>query len=197
MAICGIVGLGNPEIRYQNTRHNIGHRIVDLLAEKWGARYQSWPFVAEWAECPLHFLNSKGVLLLAKPLTYMNQSGDSVLQLMRKLECSAEKILIAADDFSLPLGQIRIRRGGSSGGHNGLASIIDKLQTEDFPRLRVGIGPVPNGMDPADFVLSQFAAGEKSIVKETLERVCEAIQLILERGLEAAMSQYNTKTIPS
>jgi len=133
-------------------------------------------------------------LILAKPLTYMNYSGKAVSKLIRKYKLNPEEILIVYDDFNLPFGTIRIRQSGSSGGHQGLKSIADSLNTEKFSRLRVGCGPLPSGINPVDFVLSRFSQEEENKLEFLLRKIGEAIDTIHNKGLEKAMSVYNRKS---
>jgi len=176
MPIKMVVGLGNPGEEYENTRHNIGHRVLDLLNQ-------------------LNKKNPYGVRLF-KPTGYMNSSGISVSETLRKKGYKPDELLVVCDDFSIPLGTCRIRLGGSSGGHNGLDSIIQSLGTQEIPRLRVGIGPVPLGQDPADFVLKPFRGpDEKAKVNEIIPLVAQMVEVATTRGLEAAMNQYNNKNL--
>lgn len=184
-----IVGLGNPGLQYANTRHNAGFIFVDTAVSKWG----------EWTE-----ETGRGVLgkisldgnnvLVLKPLTYMNRSGYALPPVLEKFSISPQEILVVYDDLWIPLGSVRIRIKGSSGGHNGMQSIIDTLETEDIPRLRIGIGPIPENASSVDFVLSEFSEEEMSILEKTLDSVLEGLPLIVS-DIDKAMSRYNKKII--
>ncbi|HVN54112.1 MAG TPA: aminoacyl-tRNA hydrolase [Anaerolineaceae bacterium] len=182
-----IVGLGNPGREYRETRHNIGFMLIDTLAREEGltiSRMQSKALVAQ-GEISGH------KVILAKPQTYMNLSGQAVGGLLRFYKISLDHLLVAHDDLDLPLGAIRIRPGGGSPGQKGVSSIIEKVGTQDFPRLRLGIGRPPGRMDPADYVLEPFSAEEKPLVFTVLEKASEAVLVYIERGLEPAMNLYN------
>ncbi|MGL4462746.1 MAG: aminoacyl-tRNA hydrolase, partial [Planctomycetia bacterium] len=178
-----VVGLGNPGDRYKSTRHNIGFRALDRLAEVNGAAAWQTRFDALVVDCLVE--NEK--TLLVKPQTFMNASGRSVRKAIDFYKATPADLLVVCDDFSLPLGRLRLRAKGSSGGQNGLKDIIAHLGTEEFPRLRVGIGE-PGGRDPAAFVLSEFSVAEKPAVEETLIEVVRAVECWRRVGLEAAMN---------
>jgi PTH1 family peptidyl-tRNA hydrolase len=162
------VGLGNPGKSYAGTRHNIGYRVIDaLLDEKW-----------------------EGMTLL-KPDSFMNSSGGPVAEMARRKGLEPQQILVVCDDFALPLGSLRLRLKGSSGGHNGLDSIIQTLGTQEIPRLRLGVGPVPPKIDPADFVLATFKKSDKAGIEEMLERAIAAVKTIAEEGFDTAMNKFN------
>jgi len=181
-----IVGLGNPGTRYADTRHNAGFMAVDLLAAQAGGKW-----VAE-SDCHSEVAAvelADRELLLVKPQTFMNRSGKAVLALSQRFDCPPEEMLVIFDDFLLDFGRLRFRRGGSDGGHNGLASIVESLGTQAVPRLRVGIGqPLPEG-DIIDYVLSRFDDDES--VEELIERSAQAIVCYIEEGIEAAMNRFN------
>jgi PTH1 family peptidyl-tRNA hydrolase len=184
-----IVGLGNPGRRYRGTRHNVGWEVLARLADRAGIR------VSEdegFAEVGRGTIGTQRVLL-ARPATYMNVSGEAVRDLRRRHRLRAEDILIIVDDIDLPLGRLRLRAGGSAGGHNGLRSIIESLGTTEFPRLRVGIGRPPAGVDPAEFVLTRFTDGEAAAVHESIERAVEAVEMAVTAGVAAAMNRFNAK----
>ncbi len=183
-----VVGLGNPGSRYASTRHNLGFRVVDRFAAEHSAR--SWKerrtcHIAPVAHGPLE-------VLLVKPRTYMNLSGRALAELRTELEVRPEEILAVVDDIALPLGQLRLRRRGSDGGHNGLKSIIAELGTSDFPRLRLGVGPMPPGWDAAEFVLGAFEGGEEKTVEEMVENAARCVEAVVDRGFDRAMGEYNT-----
>lgn len=184
-----IVGLGNPGKEYVRHRHNIGFMVVDRFAKLQGLSFDKKQSKAKVAEGTVE--GSR--LVLAKPQTYMNLSGLSVQGLMAKTRLPPSEIVVVCDDMDLPLGKIRIRPSGGSAGHNGLKSIIAALGTQEFPRLRVGIGrPDPASPDSTiDFVLTGFAGEEREAIDAAVERACEALLLALKDGLQAAMNKYN------
>lgn len=182
-----IVGLGNPGERYAATRHNLGFMVV----REFVARHR----IDDRKGHPLALLHrarfDERELFLLKPRTYMNLSGEAVHWLATTRNLAPAQIMVVLDDFSLPLGRLRVRAGGSAGGHNGLKDINAKLGTTDYPRLRLGIGPVPDGQDPADFVLENFTVAEHDLVATMLSRACDCLEVWLRQGVEAAMSGFN------
>jgi PTH1 family peptidyl-tRNA hydrolase len=176
-----IVGLGNPGEKYEKTRHNLGRSLAELVSREKNCRWgkNRW---FDWTE------NHPSCVRLN---AFMNESGEAVKRLLGEFKSSSEEVLICCDDFDLPLGTIRIRTKGSAGSHNGLKSVIECLGTEEFPRLRLGIGPVPNGEDPSDFVLKPFSKKENEILKAMMERASDAIETILSENLENAMNRFN------
>jgi PTH1 family peptidyl-tRNA hydrolase len=183
-----VVGLGNPGSRYASTRHNFGFRVVDRLAAGHSAR--SWK---ERRTCGIVTVaHGSFEVLLVKPRTYMNLSGRALAELRTELEIRPEEILAVVDDIALPLGHLRLRRRGSDGGHNGLKSIIAELGTSDFPRLRLGVGPVPPGWDAAEFVLGAFERGEEEIVEEMVEKASRCVEAVIDRGFDRAQGEFNT-----
>ena len=184
-----VIGLGNPGPQYEHTRHNVGFRVVDKLAKKLGWR---------WNEQRSRAMLASGMLgnekvVLAKPLTYMNLSGQSVGELVRWYKISPEDILVVYDELDLPLGTIRLRPKGSAGGHNGIESIIAHLHTNEFPRLRVGIGrPANNRIDGASYVLGTPPLDERILLDTAEDRAVEAIELVITQGINTAMNQVNT-----
>ncbi|NLD73342.1 MAG: aminoacyl-tRNA hydrolase [Chloroflexi bacterium] len=183
-----IVGLGNPERRYAANRHNIGFQCVDVLAERHDIAVTRKRFNALLGEGRI---GGERVALL-KPQTFMNDSGRAVAPARRWYKASPERILVIYDDLDLPLGKLRIRQGGSSGGHHGINSIIESLGSADFVRLRVGIGRPPRGRgDPVDYVLNDFGPDQVPVIEETRERVAEAVGVILAQGVTQAMNDYN------
>jgi PTH1 family peptidyl-tRNA hydrolase len=181
-----IVGLGNPGKKYERTRHNAGFRVVDLLAEQAQLSWRKWSEAAETAARP------DGVLL-AKPQSYMNNSGFAVQEIARFHKFEPGEILVVVDDFSIPLGALRLRTGGSAGGHNGLASIISHLATTAFPRLRLGIGPLPEHSNSPDFVLSPFPPEEERKVKSMAEEAAGIIDVLVSQGWDKAASKLAAK----
>lgn len=183
-----IVGLGNPENKYAGTRHNIGFSAITALADAHGIAVDTRKHKA---------LIGKGVIggqkvILAQPLTYMNLSGESVRELVDYYKIdAAEQLLIIYDDIALPTGKLRIRPKGSAGGHNGIKNIISHLGGQEFPRIRVGVGEKPKGWDLADYVLGRFPREEEPAIREALQQVCDACEVIMNEGVEAAMNRFN------
>jgi len=182
-----LVGLGNPGREYQATRHNAGFRVVDCLCADLGVRMSRVQSKALIASGTLD--GSK--IVLAKPQTFMNLSGQSISGLLRFYKIPLDRLLVIHDDLDLPLGVLRLRPGGGSGGQKGLASTIQQLGTQDFPRLRVGIGRPPGRMDPSSYVLQDFSKDEALVFQETLSRACQAAKTFVLTGLEKAMNVYN------
>ncbi|MBU0951300.1 MAG: aminoacyl-tRNA hydrolase [Elusimicrobia bacterium] len=185
-----IVGLGNPGQEYEFTRHNLGFIVIDKIAANLGLKFR----VSKSLEAEITPLAQPEKLYLLKPMTYMNLSGTSVLKVMKKYAIEPKNILIVSDDFSLPLGKLRIRLQGSSGGHNGIESIVSALGTNDFPRLRLGIGPLPNTYsDSKDFVLSRFKTEEKPKVSKMTDFAAISAQDIFNGGnMRAIMEKINS-----
>ena len=182
-----IVGLGNPGDAYAATRHNIGFRVVDLLARRLRTRR-----VRSGGESSLLAVSGEGrPLLLLKPLTYMNNSGNAVAEIIERYAVPTEQMLVVLDDFALPLGKLRLRRGGSDGGHNGLFSILFALQTAGFPRLRCGIGlpEMPPKHALADFVLSPFSAGELPAAERMVSAAADVALTFVREGPQAAVQK--------
>ncbi|MCR5700769.1 MAG: aminoacyl-tRNA hydrolase [Lachnospiraceae bacterium] len=184
-----IVGLGNPEGRYDGTRHNVGFDVIDLMADKFGIGLDTVKHKGVYGKGKIE---GQTVILL-KPMTYMNLSGESVAQVAAYYKILPEDTIVVYDDINLDVGRLRIRGKGSAGGHNGIKNIIAHLHTEDFPRVRVGIGKKPPKMDLADYVLSHFSDEEKKLMQEGYERASEAVALMVCDELERAMNDYNGK----
>lgn len=187
---CGwlVVGLGNPGLNYARTRHNVGFRAVDALAEKLGVKIDRARFRGLTAQA------SAGgeKLLLLKPQTFMNNSGLSVMDAARFYKLPPERVLVLFDDISLPVGRLRIRADGSAGGHNGIKNIIAHLGTDVFPRVKVGVGaPSHPDYDMVDWVIGSFSAQEKKIVDEALDRALDAAECIISRGVTEAQNRFN------
>ena len=182
-----IVGLGNPGPEYAKTRHNLGFMLVDLLASQLQTQVKR-------DECRSLIGRAEidnQVIELAKPQTYMNLSGEAVGGLLAKDERSIEKLIVISDDLALPFGTIRIRPQGTHGGQNGLRSIIDCLKTQEFIRLRIGIGPEHPVSDASRFVLENFAKGDSETVEKVLNESADAVRVIITDGVEAAMARFN------
>jgi PTH1 family peptidyl-tRNA hydrolase len=183
-----IVGLGNPGPEYHDTRHNVGFRCADALAAARGITFeQKKKSKAKYADGTL---GGKRILI-AKPQTFMNLSGSSVQGLATFYQIPPKNIIVIFDDLDLPLGTLRIRSKGGSGGHKGLTDIIQRLGTQDIPRIRFGIGRPPDRMDPAAYVLRRFDPDELAIVTPTVNRVIQTIEAWLSEGIEIAMNRYN------
>ena len=188
-----VVGLGNPGKEYDRTRHNIGFAVLDRLAEKWDCSFRrKWRFSAEIAEAAT---GDAGKVVLAKPRTYMNRSGSAVSAMLSWLKVEPAQLLAVVDDADLPLGQIRLRASGGSGGHNGLRAIIETLGgNEEFARLRVGIGrSAPAGADITGHVLGKFALQEREMAEQAVATAVEAVECCVRDGLTEAMNQFNRK----
>ena len=184
-----IAGLGNPGKEYENTRHNAGFLVLDTLAQKLGADLYERK---HRAHCGKAVIGGQKVILL-KPQTYMNSSGESIRAAADYYKVPPEDILVVYDDISLAPGQLRIRAKGSAGGHNGIKSIIAHLGTQEFPRVKVGIGEKPPRMDLADYVLGHFSSGEKKIMEEAAKEAADAICEIVNVGIEQAMNDHNRR----
>lgn len=184
-----VVGLGNPGKEYQNNRHNIGFRVIQTVANSLGNG-------REGTEC--NAIVSKvekddTKIILAQPLTFVNASGRSVQDLASKYELFTQDIIVIHDDLDLPLGDVRVKANGGSGGHNGVESIIYQIGSEDFNRVRIGIGRPPGRKDPAGFVLSDFTEKEEQEISVAVEEAADAVLEIIEKGLSSAMNRYNQK----
>lgn len=180
-----VVGLGNPGERYRRTRHNLGFQVLDALAERAGV---SWQEESRWRGAVARWEN----LWLLKPLTFMNLSGESVAPLARFHRLAPSQILVVLDDLALPVGRLRLRAQGSDGGQNGLSSILQHLGTTQVPRLRVGIGHPPAGMDAAAHVLAPPSLAETPLLQKSVDAAVETIFIIRDKGLDAAMNHANT-----
>jgi PTH1 family peptidyl-tRNA hydrolase len=182
-----IVGLGNPGREYETTRHNAGFRALDILAEKLGCKVDKLKYQGLYTQA-----NYKGTkLLLLKPQTFMNLSGRSVLQLSAFFHVPPQNIIVLFDDISLEPGRLRLRKDGSAGGHNGIKSIIAELGSQDFPRVKIGVGAKPHpDFDLADWVLSAFSAQEEKALLPALERAADAALAIVELGVPEASNRY-------
>ncbi len=183
-----IVGLGNPEPRYDNTRHNAGFRAIDRVAEKCGCKIKS---LKHMALCGKAELCGKKVLLM-KPQTYMNHSGEAVAAASKFYKVPPKNIIVLFDDCAIEVGALRIRRKGSAGGHNGIKSLIEHLGTQDFPRVKIGVGEKPHpDYDMADWVLSSFSSAEFKRVSDRFDDVCKAVELIISGDTDKAMNLFN------
>ena len=190
-----IVGLGNPEPKYDHTRHNIGFDAVDTLAKAW---QMSWKenkrFQGLFCEGVSPYGNK---IRLLKPLTYMNRSGQAVRAVTDWYKIQPNSVLVVYDDMDLPVGRLRIRLSGSAGGHNGMKSIISHLGSQKFPRLRIGIGKSDGKKQTVSYVLGKFTKDEKVVIDEVLYLSVKAVECSLKEGMEKAMSLYNSKVVSS
>ena len=185
-----IVGLGNPGKEYERTRHNCGFRAIDILADRLGCKIDKGKFQGLYGQTTY-----KGTkLFLLKPQTYMNASGRSVLQLSAYFNIPPQRIIVMFDDISLEPGRLRIRANGSAGGHNGIKSIIQELGSQDFPRVKIGVGAKPHpDFDLADWVLSTFSAQEEKALAPAIEKAADAALCIMEKGIAEASNRYSGK----
>ncbi len=185
-----IAGLGNPKTEYKNTRHNVGFDVIDVLSDK----YQiPMDMKKHRAICGKGMIEGEKVIL-AEPQTFMNLSGLSILELVNYYKIDpASELIVVYDDIDLEPGQIRIRKQGSAGGHNGMKSVIGGLNTQDFIRIRMGVGEKPKQYDLADYVLGHFTKEEREVVDEAVIRATEAIHMILTDGVDQAMNRFNRK----
>ena len=188
-----IVGLGNPDDKYANTRHNIGFDVVDALAQSWQYSWKKnkrfYGMIAEGRSPQNH------QVWLLKPLTYMNRSGQSVKAVLDWYKISPASILVIYDDLDLPLGRARMRLSGSAGGHNGMKSIISHLGSQEYPRLRLGIGKTKQSVNTSSYVLGRFSTEERPIVANVIELAVEIIEQSLHNGIEKTMSLYNNRIV--
>lgn len=184
-----VAGLGNPGVGYQNTRHNVGFAIIDTLCKKLGIELKSTKFNALYAK----FRVADKTVILLKPQTFMNNSGMAVSQFVKYYNVSPQNVIVVHDDITLPLGRFKIKQGGSAGGHNGITSIIDFLDSQEFVRLKYGVGAKPlKEMNLADWVLQRLKDGELKTVESSLPDAAEAIIDIISNGVSAAMNSYNS-----
>lgn len=185
-----VVGLGNPGEKYLKTRHNVGFRVVDVLANKLSVLVKENKFKGLYALANLN----EHKIILNKPQTYMNLSGEAVAPLLRWYKIPPERMIVIYDDLDLPLGKIRIRGKGGAGGHKGILSIINNLGTQDFPRIKIGVGRPENvNYDTADWVLGQFSKQEEEIMTKSFDLAVESIEDFVNNGLEGVMNKYNCK----
>jgi PTH1 family peptidyl-tRNA hydrolase len=183
-----IVGLGNPGPRYAVTRHNAGFAVADLLAERVGGRFKSHRGRADVLETRL----AGQPVVLAKPWSYMNESGGPLVAVARFYKVPAERVIVVHDDIDLPFGTLRLKRGGGDGGHNGLRSVTSALGSPQYLRVRIGVGRPPGRQDPADYVLREFGAAERKELPYVIDRAADAVERLVAEGLDAAQNSYNT-----
>lgn len=182
-----IVGLGNPGREYSETRHNVGFMTIDELAKRW--KITNWR--SRYEALVAEYRTGKEQLLLVKPQTFMNLSGNAVGALARWYKVQAEDVIVIYDDMDLPMGRLRLRSKGGSGGHRGMESIILQLGKEDFPRVRIGIGRPPEGWQVVDYVLAKFNAEEGLLMATALQKAADAVEGIVAQGFNKAMNTFN------
>lgn len=184
-----IVGLGNPGRQYEETKHNVGFHVIDKLAKKYDIevnKFKNKAFVGDGT------IKGKRVLLV-KPQTYMNLSGESVREIVNFYKIPQERFVVIFDDTSLPCGSVRIREKGSHGGHNGIRNIIDQMGTDEFNRIKVGIGEKPGGWDLADYVLAKFNPEDLPMMEQGMDKAVQGVELMLSRGIKEAANRVNQK----
>lgn len=186
-----VAGLGNPGPKYARTRHNAGYLVVDLLAQRMGGAFKSHRASGGRAEAAEGRLAALPVVLV-KPLSYMNESGGPINAVARFYKVPVQQIVVVHDDLDLPYGDLRLKRGGGDGGHNGLKSTSSALGSKEYLRVRVGIGRPPGRQDPADYVLREFSAAERKDLEFHIDRAADAVEALLAKGLEAAQNTYNS-----
>lgn len=184
-----VVGLGNPGKSYSHTRHNVGFLFVKKLAREWDVKLRKRAFLSKTAV--VQRANEK--VILAMPQTYMNRSGYAVKEIVASSDVRPEHLLVVYDDLDILLGEIRIRKEGSAGSHKGMISIIQEIRTEQFPRIRMGIGPLAEDREASEFVLSPFRKEEQSLLEENLAKAWNALEMILAGEIDKAMNTYNQK----
>jgi len=181
-----ILGLGNPGERYRNTRHNVGFAVAEHLAVRLHLTKQNEQLLYTWTGG-----NDRFRPVIARPQTFMNRSGLAAKVLLERVGCLPQQMLVVVDDFHLPLGRLRVRRSGSDGGHNGLISVAEQVGTRDFPRLRIGVGPIDEDSNVVDFVLGEFDRSEREKLPKILDMAAEATLVTVTGGVQAAMGQFN------
>jgi PTH1 family peptidyl-tRNA hydrolase len=187
-----VVGLGNPGPKYASTRHNIGFRVVDALAQARGLRWRRFPWLS-----PLAWVAEGGPMILTKPRTFMNRSGIAIRSLCRRYRVEPMNVLAVYDDADLELGRMRLRKSGGSGGHNGVRSLAWELETDEFPRIRLGVRGAGRGTsDLAEYLLSDFDDAEQEAVRSMLALAGKALETAVEQGVESAMNRFNKRGTP-
>jgi peptidyl-tRNA hydrolase, PTH1 family len=184
-----VVGLGNPGDEYAATRHNAGFMLVERAARDWGVELRGRLFKSRTA------LARRGgeEVLLVEPKTFMNRSGSAVRAALDGKGAGPERLIVVYDDLDIPLGEIRVRKSGRPGTHKGMISIAGEVRTDEFPRIRIGIGPLPPARDAADFVLEPFRRAERADLERGLEQAAEALEMVLDGGIERAMTRFNRR----
>lgn len=182
-----VVGLGNPGSKYDNTRHNVGFETVDFLSRRHGINITKLKHKALIGDGTI----SGQKVLLVKPQTFMNLSGESVREILEWYKVPVENIIIIYDDIDIPVGKLRLRPKGSAGTHNGMRSVIYQIQSDEFPRVRIGVDRPPEGWDLANYVLSKFAGDDKKKAEEAIVNAADAIEAIVKSGIDQAMNKFN------
>ncbi|OHW61764.1 peptidyl-tRNA hydrolase [Andreesenia angusta] len=182
-----VVGLGNPGSKYSGTRHNVGFDVLDYMAERHGANLNKIKYKSLYNEIKL---GGEKVVLL-KPQTYMNKSGEAVLEIAQFYKVPAENIVVVQDDIDIKFGSLRIRQKGSAGSHNGMKSIIGLLGNDGFPRVKIGVGKAEPGEDLAEFVLGRFKPDERPVIDELVKKAADSIECLIAEGIDVAMNKYN------
>jgi len=182
-----IFGLGNPGKDYEESRHNVGFRVIDKLSQEHRIELNKHSYQAWIGEGEI----GKEEVFLVKPLTFVNAAGVSLLQLKQKYKTSLEDIMVISDDVNLELGKLRLARRGGDGGHKGLRSIIEFLETEEFPRLRIGIDRPAQKIELKEYVLGEFTFREKKVIEETISRASQAVEMVIKQGIDETMKLYN------
>ena len=185
-----IAGLGNPGVRYRWSRHNIGFQVVDQLAATHHIAVDQKRFKALYGA---GWIDSQKIILL-KPMTFMNLSGEAVKRAVDFFKVEMEDVIVTHDDLDLPFGRLRIKRGGGDGGHQGVRSVVERMGASGFPRLKVGVGRPPAGVEAADYVLAPFEESERASLNGVLKRASEALAVMLIEGMEAALNRFQKKT---
>ena len=184
-----IAGLGNPTTKYDKTRHNVGFDTIDKLADKLSININN---AKHKALCGTGIIGSEKVLLM-KPQTFMNLSGEAIIDAVNFYKCdAATELIVIYDDISMEPGRIRLRKKGSAGGHNGIKNIISHLGSENFMRIKIGVGAKPDGWDLADYVLSRFSPSDRKLIDESIDKDCDALNTIVNENFERAMNQFNS-----
>lgn len=187
-----IVGLGNPGKKYVSSRHNVGFVFIQRLADRHNAKLKKRKYPAKAAQAEL----KNGPALLVKPWTYMNRSGIAVSGILKGTGVDLSRLLVVYDDLDIALGEIRIRKAGGPGTHKGMGSIVEEIGSSAFPRVRIGIGPLPPDVDATDFVLGDFQEAEKATLEDCLRTAEEAVDSMMMYGVEEAMNRFNRKPLP-
>ncbi|MEW6096075.1 MAG: aminoacyl-tRNA hydrolase [bacterium] len=182
-----VIGLGNPGLAYANTRHNVGFKVINKVAKLNDIKIKGRKYKSRMWQGKI--LGNE--VILAKPMTYVNLSGEAVELLIRNFQVALTDLLVVYDDVNLELGKIRIRKKGSAGGHNGMNSIIEAVGSEEFPRIRIGIGFPPPEIEFRDYVLSRFTEEENEIIESGIEKASQAVLCALEEGIDVAMNRFN------
>jgi len=189
MAPLVICGLGNPGDEYRATRHNAGFRVAEFLSEEFGGR---WSYPSPRYSLSRIRLEGEDALIV-RPTTYMNLSGDAVRDVVDTVHVPLGRLLVVCDDIALPAGRVRLRRRGSDGGHNGMKSIIDRLSTRDFPRLRLGVGAPPDGVDAADYVLEPVGEDDEALLRKMVRHAARCVRTWAGEGIGVAMARFNER----